>query len=249
MSTPPKTPSSLLRSLGADDSYLDAKLKTSAREAEQRWPLFRALATAKADTTPTLSEGEKRAWEQHSPPAQAPRKPTLTRPGLSGKLAASLEKLANTSTPASRSKGPLGDALNQRELPAAQPVSNAVRAKARDVEANDFTASPPQLRGRKSLFSNAPDTAATTNQVSTHGLFSSTQATTRSDATGRPTAGRSASAPTKSLFAGPKDVPSGNSSDESLSALFSRVEGKQSAKSEPSVGNRPNSLMRRIARR
>jgi hypothetical protein len=93
MQTPPNSASGLFRSLGADDSYFDTRAKASALEAAQRWPLFKATSTAKNEPAPEMSDQQKAAWggQQHN--VQEGRKPALSKPGLSGKLANSLSKL------------------------------------------------------------------------------------------------------------------------------------------------------------
>lgn len=88
-----KSASGLLRSLGADDSYFDSRAKASAQEAEQRWPLFKAASTAKSELAPAMSDQQKQAWSGQQNSLQEGRKPALSKPGLSGKLANSLGKL------------------------------------------------------------------------------------------------------------------------------------------------------------
>jgi hypothetical protein len=91
--TPPSTPK-LFGALGPDDSYFDARTKVAAKEAQQRWPLFKAVAPQSGDATPTLSPNEKARWGAVDVVPQETPKPVLSRPGLSSKLAKGLGKIA-----------------------------------------------------------------------------------------------------------------------------------------------------------
>jgi hypothetical protein len=91
--TPPSTPK-LFGALGPDDSYFDARTKVAAKEAQQRWPLFKAVAPQSGDATPTLSPNEKTRWGEVAVVPQETPKLVLSRPGLSSKLATGLGKIA-----------------------------------------------------------------------------------------------------------------------------------------------------------
>jgi hypothetical protein len=84
----------LFGALGPDDSYFDARTKAAAKDAQQRWPLFKAVAPQSGDATPTLSPDEKARWEQIDVVHQETPKLVLSRPGLSSKLAIGLGKIA-----------------------------------------------------------------------------------------------------------------------------------------------------------
>ena len=94
MSKPADNLSDLFRSLGPDDSSFQVTETATAREAAQRWPLFQAISPNKPETTPTLSTQERERWSQQEKQVGAGRKPPLSLPGLSDKLAQSLSKMA-----------------------------------------------------------------------------------------------------------------------------------------------------------
>ena len=241
----PKNPSALLRSLGADESALDAKLRVSAREAEQRWPLFRALAPSKADATPPMSDVDKQAWEQTSPPAATTRKPLLTRPGLSSKLSSGLEKFAAAPSNAKKTMAAKDDTPRKQET----FVASATRANAKSLELPDAAlnpssgsglfASPEPKASRTTLFASAVPTPAPVAR----GLFAG-KAT--------PMAAQRANEPLR------PNAPIGNNAavgrdtqpaaDDSLADLFARVEGK-SPTATPTPKGRMSSVMRRIGKR
>lgn len=52
--------SSLMSSLGADDKFFQAQAQAAAREAQQRWPLFRSRALQPRAEPPPLSEADKK---------------------------------------------------------------------------------------------------------------------------------------------------------------------------------------------
>ena len=117
----PNSTSGLIRSLGADDAYFDSRAKASAQEAEQRWPLFKAASTAKNELAPAMSDQQKEAWGGQQNDLQEGRKPALSKPGLSGKLASSLSKLTQPitmrSSAPSRSTPPLSASATPRLHP------------------------------------------------------------------------------------------------------------------------------------
>ncbi|MFM2049845.1 MAG: hypothetical protein RL682_336 [Pseudomonadota bacterium] len=84
----------LFGALGPDDSYFDARTKAAAKDAQQRWPLFKAIAPQSSGATPVLSTDEKARWGQVETVPQEIPKPALSRPGLSAKLALGLGKIA-----------------------------------------------------------------------------------------------------------------------------------------------------------
>jgi hypothetical protein len=94
MAKPPSTAPKLFGALGPDDSYFDARTKVAAKDAQQRWPLFKALAPQSGDVTPSLSPNEKDRWGAVDAVPRETPKPVLSRPGLSSKLAKGLGKIA-----------------------------------------------------------------------------------------------------------------------------------------------------------
>ncbi len=91
--------SALFRSLGPDDTSFQAAETVAAREAAQRWPLFQAVSPKKSEMTPVLSAQERQRWNQQDPVAAGERKPALSVPGLSDKIAASLGKMSGRAAP------------------------------------------------------------------------------------------------------------------------------------------------------
>lgn len=249
MPTPPKSPSALLRSLGADDTYLDAKTKASAKEAEMRWPLFRALAPAQSAPTPRLNDAEKSAWE-HQATAPAPgRKPVLSRPGLGSKLAASLEKLAAPSAARARSKPRAAPEAQPpaMALPAMKPPA-AVRAKSKSAAATSPEAVASSTAPRPAFFANAATTPKETPAAAA--LFG----------LGKASAPSAPAAPKgNSVFASLADAAvtapappaaerTGAAPDDALSTVFSRVEGRQPPTKKAGASAR-SAVMRRIGKR
>ena len=103
MPKPEDTLPTLFRSLGPDDANFQATMDASAQEAEQRWPLFRAVAPKKSELTPALSPQERMHWSSPERPSVGECRPALSLPGLSDKLAISLGKLsAQTSAEVAR---------------------------------------------------------------------------------------------------------------------------------------------------
>lgn len=103
MPKPGDTLPTLFRSLGPDDANFQATMDAAAQEAEQRWPLFRAVSPKKPELTPTLSAQERMHWSSLEKPSVGESRPALSLPGLSDKLAMSLGKLsAQTSAEVAR---------------------------------------------------------------------------------------------------------------------------------------------------
>ena len=109
--------SALFRSLGPDDSSFQATETAAARDAEQRWPLFQAVSPSKSAITPTLSAEERESWAQQEKQVGGERKPALSLPGLSEKLAKSLGRMAG---PKSDSDAPVKN-LAKRTQPSPSP--------------------------------------------------------------------------------------------------------------------------------
>lgn len=91
--------SALFRSFGPDDANFQAATNAAAQEAEQRWPLFKAVSPRKSELTPALSAEEKQRWSSQEKAETGARKPALSLPGLSDKLAKSLNKMSGRTTP------------------------------------------------------------------------------------------------------------------------------------------------------
>ncbi|MFZ4478515.1 MAG: hypothetical protein ACOYNZ_01335 [Rhodoferax sp.] len=115
-------PSSLFRSLRPDDASFQASTVAAAREAELRWPLFKTLSPKKAEPTPALSAEERRHWSVQERPSSEERKPVLSVPGVSNKLAKSLSKMALRPAPAVAEK-PVKPP--HRSMPASESVRSS----------------------------------------------------------------------------------------------------------------------------
>lgn len=86
--------SALFRSLGPDETGLEAIAKATALKLEKEWPLFKAVPPAEQQPTPPLSPQERKVWsKQAKVKAEVPR-PTLSMSGLSSKLAKSLSQIS-----------------------------------------------------------------------------------------------------------------------------------------------------------
>lgn len=86
--------SALFRSLGPDETGLEAIAKEAAPKIETEWPLFKAVPPVEQQPTPPLSPQERKVWsKQAKVKAEAPR-PTLSMSGLSSKLAKSLSQIS-----------------------------------------------------------------------------------------------------------------------------------------------------------
>ena len=94
MSKPSDDLSALFRSLRPDETSFQESTGTVARDAEQRWPLFKAVAPVKPQETPALSAQERQRWVNQEKPQAGGRKPALSLPGLSDKMSKGLDKMS-----------------------------------------------------------------------------------------------------------------------------------------------------------
>jgi len=206
--------SRLFRSLDADDTKFQASAKAAASEAEQRWPLFKAMAPMKPAHAPALSEQEKQHRNSAESTAGGARKPALSVPGLGGKLAASLDQMA-----APKSRKP---AAAKHPAPAEAPLAQraALPGSAKSMPVAEPEAPPAK---RRALFSKSPQdkTDAEDDAVGT-GLFAKTAA--------QPAGEESA-------------PPDSAAADKSLAGIFGRLEGKEEP-AKKSKDTRPSFLGR-----
>lgn len=94
MSKPSDDLSALFRSLRPDETTFHTSTGTVARDAEQRWPLFKAVAPQKSQATPPLSAQERQRWINQEKPEVGVRKPALSLPGLSDKMSKGLDRMS-----------------------------------------------------------------------------------------------------------------------------------------------------------
>lgn len=243
MSTPPKSPGSLLRSLGADGSLLESRSRTAARDAEQRWPLFRTLAPAKNDATPALTTEDKLAWQAQKPQIAEIRKPAISRGAIGSKLAEGLSKLVKKSPTVH--EGFTGTAAPDPVLPTASRPNRRQPLASESSAAVDDRASKPTPEQAPTLFSapspqrHSPAPSASRSTRTT--LFN------RSSSAPEP----AASAPQRSAGAlfgtQPSQALKQTLGADTLSTIFQRVEGNPVAAETqtPSVSTRNRRLGKR----
>lgn len=135
MPTPGDKLSSLFKSLRPDDSHLEASTHEAVREAEQRWPLFKALQPAKSVTTPKLELKDRMKWQSPEKPAPRKRKPAASTPTMNEQLAQGLGRMTSVKPVAKRRnvvEKPIPTAVppEQEALPiASAPVVRRYAAK------------------------------------------------------------------------------------------------------------------------
>ena len=94
MSKPSDDLSALFRSLRPDESAFRENTSSGVRDAEQRWPLFKAVAPQKPQDAPALSEHERQRWTSQEKSPAGTRKPALSLPALSDKMSKGLGKIS-----------------------------------------------------------------------------------------------------------------------------------------------------------
>ena len=135
MSKPNDDLSALFRSLRPDETIFQESTSTVARDAEQRWPLFKAVAPEKPQETPALTAQERQRWVNQEKPEVSGRKPALSLPGLSDKMSKGLDKMSawsvkNTAAvkPAVRREPASPAAERIFERPRSAPIAQAPEA-------------------------------------------------------------------------------------------------------------------------
>jgi hypothetical protein len=86
--------SALFRSLGPDETGLEAIAKATAPKVEKEWPLFKAVPPVEQQPTPPLSPQERKIWSKQAKVKTEVPRPTLSMSGLSSKLAKSLGQIS-----------------------------------------------------------------------------------------------------------------------------------------------------------
>lgn len=126
----------LFRSLGNNEADLRSAHSIASRDAEQRWPLLKAMPPKEPPLAPLLTAAEKQSWQTQESDEQARRDPVPAPPSLGDKLALSLKKIATQakteqSTRKSRAKPAVAAAVPEqdpipspRKAPAAIPTSS-----------------------------------------------------------------------------------------------------------------------------
>jgi|CXWL01.1.fsa_nt_gi hypothetical protein len=217
-------PSNLFRSLRPDDEDFQTNTGAAAREAEQRWPLFKAVAPRKQQATPLLSPQERSLWSTTQKPSGYERKPALSVPATGNKLAQSLNKMGGRPTSAPLTRSP----QRTREEESYQEPVPAPSLFTREEE-------PAKKRGL--LFSK--DVSAAVEQP-----YQDQEAARTPQKFGRSEPARGRSEPARgrnSLFskgAAPEiedqaEVRSAAGSGDSLTRLFNRLEGQEEPAEKP----------------
>lgn len=225
MPTPGNKLSTLFRSLGPDEAPLQASKTAALQDAEQRWPLFKAVAPRSAAQTPPLSETDRQRWSNPARPnSSAAAKAPITLPSFSGKLAHGLAKISEQSTASAGRSAPSRTAAKlfpgepvapvaARAVPAASKAPAARRAAPAPAE-------PVATKGFLAALANKPEPAPPAK-------------TTRSKQAAKPES-----------FLAKFAEPAPSAAPDSLSAVFGRIEGKQQASTPNNTKAKPSFLSR-----
>jgi hypothetical protein len=148
--------SPLFKSLQPNKSQFEASNIAVVQEAEQRWPLFKAVAPVKPEVPPALNEEDRQHWRNKGGAEKSITKPALSVPGLSDKLAQSLSKMGGEKSSTRRTAkapkidkevkpmDPVYKAPTTQPLPVSvQPINKAPVTKASTV--SESTHSEPAV--------------------------------------------------------------------------------------------------------
>lgn len=250
MSKPSDDLSALFRSLRPDESVSRENTSSGVRDAEQRWPLFKAVAPQKPQDTPALSEQERQRWISQEKSAASARKPALSLPALSDKMSKSLGKISEqavrniaTVKPATRWESQEQLVEGATEQPLLQPSERPRTVLAEPVPVPQ--ASGPVKNGSATrtptaakALSEVPDAGSRTGL----GLFDKKPA---------PTAPALVSVQMPKMSEMPEmpehDLPVTRRSDESLKSIFSRLEAKPEVEVKPTI--KRSSFLDRLGKR
>lgn len=140
--------SPLFKSLLPDESHLKSAAAATVQEAEQRWPLFRAIAPAKPATAPELTDNERLNWASPVLTGAPAPKVSLPEMGLNEQLAQGLGKMFPNKPadypPGNRNKIEKIEAL---ALPAQKPLHSEPKpsAVATATPSKTLFGKPPQV--------------------------------------------------------------------------------------------------------
>ena len=235
--------SALFRSLRPDETVLHESSSTSAREAEQRWPLLKILAPQKPLDTPALSEQERQRWVSQEKPAIGIRKPALSLPGLSNKMSTNLGKMSgqmhkNTAAvkPATRWESSTQDkqdfveqALGQK--PEQSPVQALERTK---TGLADLISQKKAATNQTQKVKNSVSTAPTLGVRGSQGIADKKLAPI-------------VSTPLEKSPPVQRKLPANGSSDGSLKSIFNRLEAKPEVEVKPAGKRSP--FLERLGKR
>lgn len=245
---------SRFRSLGADDSYFETRARATSKEAEQRWPLFKAVAPSQAQETPELGEQQRQtAWDLPLATTTPPQEPRLSRPGLNQKLANGLRKLGLKTKQeiAPPPPTPTPSAARGRNLRSSRPsaeVPMASRQPGASLAAMD-AASQPVHATSSELMNSTPSApqGAMARKKNAHTPHVATTALPRSAETPRLASAK------KGLFTQLAPAPEQPRADATppaitpLQSVFARLNADTAAP-EAAAARKRNSLFGRIGR-
>lgn len=118
--------SGLFRSLQPDDSGIQAAEQAAAHDAEERWPLFKAISPGAPPATPALSDDDRARWRNQPPPDSAEQRGALSLPGLGHKLADGLARMSQRGAGTTLAAATLPPVPEKKRPPA--PASAVSRA-------------------------------------------------------------------------------------------------------------------------
>ena len=204
----------LFRSLGADNAKSQARSRTAASEAQERWPLFKAVAPVKPASLPAMGEDDKRQWARGAAAGNTKPRPALSVPDVSGKMAQGLTRMG-TPRPPARTERAVAPPAAPAAVPAPvlDPVSTTAALPA--ARAPLFARATPLQDTRARALAEAP---AELPVARPKGLF----------------AHLAPPAPQQA----PAAAPAADPNDRSLSAIFNRLErGAAPAPARPSAAS------------
>lgn len=116
----------LFRSLQPDDSGIQAAEQAAAHDAEERWPLFKAMSPGAPAATPALSDDDRARWRNQPLPDRAEPRGGLSLPGLGHKLADGLARMSQRGAGTTLAAAALPPVPEKKRPPA--PASAVPRA-------------------------------------------------------------------------------------------------------------------------
>lgn len=229
MSKPSDDLSALFRSLRPDESISQENINTSARDAEQRWPLFKAVAPEKPQETPALSAQDRQRWAKQEMADVADRKPALSLPGLSDKMSSGLDKMSMRAL-----KNTVAVKPAMRREPEKFMVERSIDQAVEQTRAVPLVPIPQASTpvNRAPTTANKLSIAPAVGQRSGLGVFDK-----------KPVA----PVPARTQVAAERDVPAAGLGDGLLKNIFNRLEAKPEVEVQPAV--KRSSFLDRLGKR
>lgn len=217
--------SALFRSLRPDETTFQESINSVAHDAEQRWPLFKAVAPEKPPETPALSALDRQRWVNPDKPQAGGRKPALSLPGLSDKMSMGLNRMSSR---------PLQNTATMKAAVRREPENSAVEHA---VEL------PRNTHPTLVLKDSPPDHSA---PIAAKTLSDESPVTVGRSAGSGALDEKLVLAPPAPMGA-QRDPSAGGRSDESFKSIFSRLKSKSEPVTKP-LGNL-SSFLDRLGRR